>query len=209
MSYACRPFARGVALSCAGFAALISSHSHSATGDLGSRLEAVPIVTYYEVTGNTYEEIAASIDRSMPTLPGTSERWEGVTKIELVFDPPLLSGAPCRPDALRLRGEITINVPRLAPTVKLSQADQNRWVIRERALFEHEEGHLVRGLEDAEDLMRKILSIPNATCADLEAMRVAAIRAMRARQAAYDTLTDHGNDQDALYRQGGTGPSAP
>jgi predicted secreted Zn-dependent protease len=153
-------------------------------------------ITYYDVEGSTWADVQGSMEARRPALPGTDERWDGITSWRFILH--LRPGdAPCRGEAVSLTLEVTVTMPQLKEGYQLSVPDQDRWARMERRLTAHEEGHVQIARDGAR---RMIAAGRSALCGDFRRYMEAERNRLNNRQAAYDRLTQHGAGQEAWER---------
>jgi predicted secreted Zn-dependent protease len=147
---------------------------------------------YYDVTGRNWPEVRADIFRSRPLVPGTNERFEGVTTYMTTLGPQaMVSTGQCSPALTSVDIAVTIKVPRLSGMVRLSDDDQECWALYDRSLTDHEEGHMQLAMRDGQTVLDLLRTAKTTSCADLQAIVDREQRQMSQNQQDYDNVTDH------------------
>lgn len=165
------------------------------------RISINPVISTYEVSGSSWKEILGSIESNRPTLAGSTQRWQGVTKVTMDLDGAANSDGICEPKDRQVLVVVEIHVPHLSDPSRLSYFDQQKWAAFDRALFDHEEVHLVIAIDKVEAFLKSIDTQGEQPCANIRALHQKAYADLALEQAKYDDLTQHGLRQSDYYNQ--------
>ena len=160
---------------------------------------------HYSVTGSTFSDIRASIERSRPSQLG---RMDGLTawRIEWRFaTEPAANG--CRCSSFSPRTSIAVTLPRWVAPSNTAPMIIQAWTRYITALGQHEAGHGQLALAAAAEMQKRALETPET--ADCRAMneRINALARgivddYRRRDQEYDERTRHGETQGAVLPGG-------
>jgi predicted secreted Zn-dependent protease len=148
-------------------------------------------MTYYDVVGSNWGQVAAAIFANRPTIKETHERFEGITHSDMRLD----ETAGCAPDTAKVKVSLIVDVPQLARSSQLSGDDQACWAHYDRSITDHEELHVQIAVHDAQETLAAIRSSRNATCGDLRRLVAERLAEMRQEQVNYDAASEHGRVQ--------------
>lgn len=166
--------------------------------------ERVPVrfgraVLYYEIGGDTPEELHRQLDTARPDLG--DERWDAYTrwKARWTFAREQ-QGDRCRVSGARVELNLTFILPRWVPRTQPTEELEGRWRRFMAALVAHEEGHARVGLACAEELAGALARVPETgDCPSLDAYVDAEARRIidrhGAEDAQYERATRHGATQ--------------
>lgn len=157
---------------------------------------------YYEVTGQTVGELAASLHANGPALHGRrffgQTRWEVGAEYAWVERP-----AGCAIEDLTVRVRITLLLPRWRDAHRAPRELRRAWHRFADALGQHEDGHRQLAEEAAEAVRARLASLWGRTCDGMEkrARRevAAVLEAYQEENIAYDAHTGHGASQGATW----------
>ena len=160
---------------------------------LPSGLNAKLQMEYYDVSGRTWQEVLGQITRSRPIVPGTGERFQGVTSYKVKLGPEeMFASGRCLPGETTVDLSIIIKMPRLADDAALNDRDQECWALFDRSLTDHEEGHMQLVLTDGQALLAALRSVEDRSCRNLQSIANRQLVQMLDNQRVYDSLTEHG-----------------
>jgi len=160
-----------------------------------SNLDAEEILEPYAVTGTTANEIRQSIDQNRGRDYDAYTSWF----ISWQFTSSLCDGS-----GLRITVEVRYSVPDWDPPVDAAPALVESWESYVDALFCHEFGHALHGLDAANDVYDELSSIDaGGDCAAQQALADAAFQSIideyAALDIAYDDETNHGATMGAVF----------
>ena len=154
---------------------------------------------YYEVVGAKWHDIWTSIQTNLQHERDLQGRFEGVTSYSITLGPQnLVDSGTCSAATATLSVDLTVKVPQLT-TRNLDPQDQECWAFYDRSLSDHEEWHVQIAVHDANALLEKIRSNPNASCREIGQLVTQEFQKMKAEQDAYDLETLHGVEQWRAY----------
>lgn len=163
-------------------------------------------VEYYEVGGTTEREILAEMTRLGPkTADGTSFSGNSLWQADWDFTyAPSPDRSECRLRTLSVRVELKQRLPRWRNRATASPGLGAKWDRYVAALAVHENGHDDIGRAVGAEVRRRLSALTRApTCqklhAALEREGQAVTEEFATKDAAYDTLTDHGGTQGARF----------
>jgi len=160
-----------------------------------SNLDAEEILEPYAVTGSTANEIRQSINqnrgRDYDAYTDWFISWQYTTSL-------------CDGSGLRVTVDVTYSVPEWNPPVGADPALVESWESYIDALFCHEFGHALHGLEAANDVYDELSSIDTGgDCAAQQELADAAFQSIideyAALEVAYDDETNHGATMGAVF----------
>jgi len=159
-------------------------------------------VRYYDIVGRTENDLLQAMLRGAPLYEGT--RYFGLTSTEVRFTYRKASiSTGCDLTDIEVYLRVVTTLPRWRPNRGTLYEVERRWRSFDRALRIHENGHKQFALEEADMIWRALrgLRTPSCEAMDAEARRIAVrIRDTYSfRQNAYDSRTDHGTTQGAVW----------
>lgn len=192
-----RPPAWIIAVLFAGFfAAALPTRGQPLTTGVNANLT----MAYYDVSGRNWPEVLADIFRRQPLVPGSNERFEGVTTYKATLGPQaMVATGRCSPAEATVDIAVTIKVPRLSDKVQLIDEDQECWALYDRSLTDHEEGHMQLAIQDGQTLLGLLRAERTRSCTDLQDIVHREQRQMSQNQQDYDSVTEHGKAQWRRY----------
>jgi predicted secreted Zn-dependent protease len=193
-------------LSCGGkrialFLLAFAPHSVAEVGDGGTVHESA---TYYEVSGNTAQQLRYALNRSGPAT-ANGRRYDGLTVWSVTWYPEFRSsGDRCELAAFKTSVDIAITLPRWTDDSRASSDLIEQWDKYSRALAAHERGHVEIALAAAAEMRERVGNLPaRAGCAELEKDVAAAVLAVRKKarkeERRYDKKTRHGKKTGARF----------
>lgn len=161
-------------------------------------------IRHYAVSGDNAEALRRAIDASGPAGPDGA-RWAGRTDWTLHYRFWTRStGGPCRVERVSVTLATVMTLPEWAGAPAASPPLQQRWARFLSALRVHEEGHRRHGQLGADELERRLATLPpHPDCPAMDAAVRPVADEIIARHAAmgpaYDRTTDHGRRQGAVF----------
>jgi len=153
------------------------------------------------VSATTLDELAREVDTLVDPRDGVRSAAYTRWYVHWSYDYHPVSSEICRIGALGVSLRLTIRAPRWKPGTAVESSVIELWNTYTSALWRHELGHVQNGQEAARDIERKLASLGNISCAQLEAEANAAssriLRKHRAWDRRYDQTTGHGAAQGA------------
>jgi len=159
-------------------------------------------VTYYDVPGNSLQELRQSLNTLGP-VGKDGKRHHGQVDWHVGWRFNYLPrGTGCRIDALRMEVKATMLLPRWTGVDTAPAVLQQEWTRYSQALRVHEDGHAARATQASEEIQRRFAAVGgamNCTRLNEELNRIgqAVIDEYAARDRQYDEDTDHGATQGA------------
>jgi predicted secreted Zn-dependent protease len=147
----------------------------------------------YPVTGDTRDEIAASIN-SYWQGRSRDKPWDGYIayatwNVQWRYRFVEKAGR-CRVTRVRVAVDVDVVYPRWDPPLTASPILVSRWQYNIAALRLHERGHAQNGLDTAAEVVRALTAIKSkGTCKQLE----------RALDAAGEAIVERGAERDKVY----------
>ena len=172
-----------------------------APASLGVVVENVEF-TYYEVEGNSPQEIAAALATHGPEYGG--HRFFGMTEWSLTADYDRNDGpAGCTLSEITVEMDVETRLPYWRRSSARDARLRTDWYQFLGALDRHERGHRELAREAADVVRQRLATLRTPTCDTIrQEARKAAIAVMDtydARHRAYDSSTGHGYVQGAVW----------
>lgn len=159
---------------------------------------------YYEVCGCCETDINS--DLKQKCIKWTDgNKYDSVTNWKLKWDYSHSSAAgACAPDSFTVTVDITFQLPKWVRTADAPQSLADKWDRYIKKLLAHEQGHRDIAVEAANELTRSVGDLPpSRTCAELDrsvqAMSHERMNKLIDDQKRYDTVTNHGRTQGAVF----------
>ncbi|NBW08206.1 MAG: DUF922 domain-containing protein [Caulobacteraceae bacterium] len=155
----------------------------------------------YEVEGRSPRSLRDSIDRRRPRSQASGERHDARTQWSYRTRWRNGPDGQCIPATATVILTLTMVLPDLASREGLSSREQADWDRYFAALVAHEGNHVriaVAGQEQMQTAMRA-----SATCEAMTAVVGATNAEVRAASETYDSQTDHGRREGAVYPRPG------
>lgn len=133
--------------------------------------------TYYNVAGDSAEEIYSAMLRKGPRVNGA--KAYAATSATTTQDGKLLQSGSCRIEDYRLKLEFVIKLPKIRNESVLPSSDRTRWKEFSAFLQKHEETHRTIWLGCASDLERQVKAISATSCGDADKKAAALWEKMR------------------------------
>lgn len=150
---------------------------------------------YYDVSGRTGQEVAASLRRNALRRPD-GQSASGLTRWGYSFRWGEYSDRHgCRIRDPRNDVSITVTLPRLASADRLAPRDRAWWDDYRRTIERHEAGHARIALDHAGDFAR---AAEGARCGEIKTIAARVMERAGRLQADYDRVTRHGQAQEAV-----------
>lgn len=158
---------------------------------------------YYSVSGTTPAEIASNIQQCAKASE-SGEGYSAQTNYTLTwFYDTHRDGTACSLRNVRVGMHVGITLPKLQKTPAHSAALINTWDTYLQALTVHESGHATIDAQYAGLLVQRLNSLPALPCDQVSAQVHRVVTATETElaqaNASYDTATDHGTTQGALF----------
>ncbi|HIH2751404.1 DUF922 domain-containing protein [Burkholderia aenigmatica] len=154
---------------------------------------------YYNVSGDTWNEIWSSIKASLQREKDLQGRYEGITSYSVKLGPEsLVENNTCSSDTAIIAVNLVVKVPKLT-TRSLQPQDQECWAFYDRSLSDHEEWHVQIAVHEMQALQVKIRSSPNMSCREIVQLVSHDVQKMIDEQNNYDAVTAHGVEQWKAY----------
>jgi len=157
--------------------------------------------SYFEVTGDTAEELHAALLERGPTLQGVplfaSTEWAVRWRLEQAP-----SRGECRLRRVEVELAVTTVLPRWSAEASAPAALRSQWTAFVTALRTHEQGHRDLGVRAASEALAALRSWRSGPCGSLAEADAAAERAVgryRARTVDYDRETRYGRTQGVAW----------
>lgn len=178
----------------------------SATPSPNPAIHNTRAVHYYDIQGSNASELRQQMSILGPPDADSRKIFDARTDWEIAwrfYYQNSLSG-----DCSIARAEVDVNLtftfPRWLTPAEVSPDLLQKWEAYQRALTAHEEHHAELALAGGEAIYNAILAVPPAAaCPDLENSANAAARQtfnqIQAQQAEYDSETNHGATQGAVF----------
>ena len=143
-------------------------------------------IVYYEVHGDSADEVRAELDRKILSDPATGKRGLARAHHEIGWDYWEAEDGMCEAEVVQ---RLWVEFPRLAPTARLGRNDLARWDAFLLALEAHEAGHLLRAKAMVPELQA---ALEDGPCEGSRERAMAVLDRMEAEQEDYDERTRHG-----------------
>ena len=159
-------------------------------------------ITYYDVQGDTLQELRASLNAHGPVgKDGVRHHGHVDWYVGWNFDY-APRGAGCRLGKVRMEVRATMVLPRWTGADTAPASLQQEWARYSQALRVHEDGHAAHADQAAEDIQRRFAAVGGGMrCPQLgeELNRIgkAVLDEYAARDKQYDEITEHGATQGA------------
>jgi predicted secreted Zn-dependent protease len=169
-------------------------------------VESSASVSYYDVGGETWQEVLADLAIKRQAVAGIDQRYEAFTSwdVSVIFPTP---DHKCSEPFARhgvaagivVKVDEKLKFPHLSTFARLSQIDRQCWSAYDRDIRDHEEGHLKITASYARDLLLAIRASHFTSCSEYD--QLASMYGMHLHNAQddYDALTEHGALQSRAH----------
>lgn len=167
---------------------------------------ATPTVAPYKIQGKTAAELRSQMSQLGPMNQDEGKRFDASTKWDL--DAQLTfggkKGVSCQFKTISVTVKTTFILPDWTPPVGTPQPLIDRWKKHLAALQTHENGHKQLGIDAGNDFLSQLKAIPSAASCDALQKTAAQKRdavkaAFKQKHKDYDTTTNHGATQGAVF----------
>ena len=162
------------------------------------------IYEYYEVCGCTEKDLQCDLKQKSCSM-SNGKKYDAVTRWKITWDYDHNREArACHADSFRVNVEVTFRYPKWVPNGDARPELVEKWDAYLNNLIQHENRHRDIVVEAAHALSTAVAELPPArTCAELDRNVAALSRSRMAMlvddQHAYDTVTNHGRTEGALF----------
>jgi len=159
---------------------------------------------YYEVSGGCLGDLKHDLSGKACRLSDGS-KYDSVTKWRVAWDYGYnKSGGMCSADGFRLTVDIIVRLPAWLHRSSAGQPLSEKWESYIDMLKAHENGHVDKVVEAADELTKAVEEMPSAaTCANLDRqirqLSKNRLKLLEKEQNGYDEETSHGWTQGALF----------
>ncbi|GAB4500496.1 MAG: hypothetical protein Fur0035_00360 [Anaerolineales bacterium] len=163
-------------------------------------------VRYYDIQGSSASKLRQQMSALGPPDPKSGQIFDARTDWEIAwrfyYQRSLTGG--CSIARAEVDVNLTFTFPRWLAPADAAPGLIKKWESYQQALKAHEQQHADLAIAGGEEIYNAILAVPPAaTCPDLENAANAAARQrfdqIQARQEAYDSETNHGATQGAVF----------
>ncbi len=162
-------------------------------------------IEYYDVTGNTPQEIRQDLNRIGPLTDAGRQRFDAVTNwyVRWRYNYARTSQS-CSISSVSLTVEVAIKMPRLAPSPNRLAMVTSAFEDFAKNLMTHEKGHAQNGIDIARRIEEGIRKLPpESSCEQLgqiaNALGNSLIKEANRADIEYDARTQHGRTQGARF----------
>lgn len=164
---------------------------------LAPDLAAMPEVslTAYVVEGRNPRTIRQNMNRLRPRM-ASGESFDGLTRWQFASRWKTQNGQ-CVPETIEIKVTVSVTLPQLAQYDRLSRSDRQKWDRYYAALVQHETNHAriaITGSKMMQEELRKA-----GSCDGLDAMGQRLAEQVSAASQTYDTQTNHGRTEGAVF----------
>jgi predicted secreted Zn-dependent protease len=145
-------------------------------------------IQYYDVAGSNPKAIRRSINAARPTDPNDGERVDGLSKWDFRWGWHQDGHGNCKATPEDITFSATVTMPRLSDATVAPQLRQ-KFDLYQLSLLAHEEGHIRTAWDHRGEIVKAINA---ADCITANSAAQEALRAIAARDIAYDKATKHG-----------------
>ena len=162
-------------------------------------------VEYYDVTGNTPQEIRQDLNRIGPMGDAGRTRYDATTHWYVRWRYNYARTAQgCSISSVSLTVEVAIKMPRLAPSPNRLATVTSAFEDFSKNLMTHEKGHAQNGIDIARRIEEGIRQLPpESSCERLgeiaNALGNSLIKEANRLDIEYDARTQHGRTQGARF----------
>ena len=158
---------------------------------------------YYQIFGNTSGQIQTQLQKCAPrSTNGEAFAGEASYALSWQYTSNNTSGGLCIPANIRVGLHVNMILPKWSPTDQATTDLAGKWQSFINNLTLHENGHVIRDVQYANQLLRNLQNHPATDCAALTAQIQAEANAtladLDAANADYDSHTNHGATQGAI-----------
>lgn len=158
--------------------------------------------TYYEVKGQSREDIAAALRRSGPRLQGA--QFFGLTEWKVSAEyRPATRPAGCATDDLTVHVAVRTHLPQWTSSDEAPAELNGAWARFITALDRHEHGHRTLAEEAAEVIRQRLATVHAPDCDELDSVAqremIVVMQEYEAHNIDYDATTGHGRTQGAIW----------
>ena len=159
---------------------------------------------YYEVSGGSTTDLICDLKGKACRYPD-GKKYDSVTKWRVGWNYGYnKSGGMCSAEGFHLTVDIVVRIPAWLHRASATQPVIDKWETYIDQLKTHENEHLDKVVQAADDLTLAVSQMPPAaTCADLNReiwqMSKSRLKRLEVEQNQYDAETGHGWTQGALF----------
>ena len=153
-------------------------------------------IMYYEISGSTANELRQEMNKLGLLDPGDGLRYDARTDWYISWNWPGYGESECDLSLTSVRHDIKVTLPFWTPPAETEPSLIDHWNHYMNSLALHEQGHvdiIVNHYLTVRD------AIQAATCETAEQAAQEAISELRKLNEEYDTQTEHGKMQDAVF----------
>jgi predicted secreted Zn-dependent protease len=160
--------------------------------------------TYYQIYGNTANQLRAQITHCAPGATGSSEaEFTGETSYSLSWQYyTSVSNTGCTVTNVQVGLHIATALPTWQSTAQAATGLSGRWQQFIGALTAHEHGHAILDANYAAALVQQLNALGSIDCnaitSTVQNTVDSTVRALNTANDAYDQQTDHGATQGAV-----------
>lgn len=151
-------------------------------------------VTYYEITGQSAEDLRAQMDLYGPTADGY--KGDAAANWYITWDWPGYGTTHCDLSQATTTLEVIVTLPQWEIPADASPELKEHWQTYLNHLYQHEQGHVDLYYQYYPQVKE---AIRDATCSQADAAAQAVLETIRAADRAYDSQTGHGQTQGAVF----------
>ncbi len=152
-------------------------------------------ISYYDVSGSTESEIREHLNALSPTGPD-GYRGDALTTWDIRWTWEGYGSETCALKSVTVTYDIHIQFPRWTPSGEVSPELVTKWNNYILALVKHEKWHVDNVVTN---LPKVVSAIRQGTCTTAEATGQAILTGIRKNDLDYDTRTNHGETQGAVF----------
>jgi predicted secreted Zn-dependent protease len=154
-------------------------------------------VTYYDISGSTESELRAQMTALGPVDPYDNNRHvDAYADWTISWNWPGYGTSDCDLGSAEVGYELSVTMPRWTPPTEASPELVTKWENYLQVLKTHEAGHFENVIDHYQTVLTAIQA---ATCDTADAAATAALEPLRQNDAAYDSETNHGATQGAVF----------
>jgi predicted secreted Zn-dependent protease len=154
-------------------------------------------VTYYDISGSTEAELRAQMTALGPVDPHDNNKHvDAYVDWNISWNWPGYGTSDCDLSSAEVGYELSVTMPRWTPSADANPELVAKWENYIRALKTHEAGHLENIINNYQTVLTAIQS---ATCDTADAAATTSLETLRKSDAVYDSETNHGATQGAVF----------
>lgn len=152
---------------------------------------------YYQVYGSTLQQIRSQLRSCAPNGYFASTNY----RLNWSFKSQILSSGQCQISDVRVGMHVIVQYPSWQPDQQANAATRQQWNTMMQNLVTHEQGHVSRNTQVANELVSSLQSLPPTDCsiisAQVQTVTSQYVTKLRAAHSSYDSATNHGHTQGA------------